>query len=320
MKRGLYLGKFAPLHKGHQYVIETALKEVDELIVFIYDCTEIETPLKVRANWIRKLYPACTVIECRRCPQEVGDTPAIKRMHEQYILKKLSGAKIDIFYSNEFYGEHVSKTLKAKDRRIDPDRNTYPISATTIRKDPFKHRAFINPIVYRDLIKNVVFLGAMSTGKSTITKKLAKEYSTNYMPEYGAAFWIENNIGGRLTRHQLKDIAEGHLVWEDMALLTANRYLFTDTNALTTHIFSMYYHAISHPRLVRLAKESATRYQKVFLCDIDIPFVYEPGRETVEVRLKFHRWYKQELSKRGIPYTLLSGDLKSRINLVKASI
>ncbi|WP_144530121.1 adenylyltransferase/cytidyltransferase family protein, partial [Peribacillus simplex] len=36
-KLGLTLGKFAPLHKGHQFMIETALQEVDELIVVIYE-------------------------------------------------------------------------------------------------------------------------------------------------------------------------------------------------------------------------------------------------------------------------------------------
>ena len=28
-KVGFTIGKFAPLHKGHQYLIETALKEMD---------------------------------------------------------------------------------------------------------------------------------------------------------------------------------------------------------------------------------------------------------------------------------------------------
>ena len=55
---GLFLGKFAPLHKGHQYVIETALKEVEDLVVVIYGSPEVtDTPLNVRADWIRKLYP-----------------------------------------------------------------------------------------------------------------------------------------------------------------------------------------------------------------------------------------------------------------------
>ena len=34
-KIGFTIGKFAPFHKGHQYLIETALKEMDKLIVIL---------------------------------------------------------------------------------------------------------------------------------------------------------------------------------------------------------------------------------------------------------------------------------------------
>ena len=47
---GLTLGKFAPLHKGHQFMIETALQEVDELIVVIYETTVTPIQLHIRAN------------------------------------------------------------------------------------------------------------------------------------------------------------------------------------------------------------------------------------------------------------------------------
>ncbi|MCC5600764.1 ATP/GTP-binding protein [Nostoc favosum] len=43
--------------------------------------------------------------------------------------------------------------------------------------------------MYRDLITNVVFLGAPSTGKTTIASQLAKEYNTVWMPEYGREYW-----------------------------------------------------------------------------------------------------------------------------------
>lgn len=36
---GLARGKFAPLHRGHQHVIETALREMDHVIVVIYDAS-----------------------------------------------------------------------------------------------------------------------------------------------------------------------------------------------------------------------------------------------------------------------------------------
>lgn len=37
---GLTLGKFAPLHRGHQFVIETALAERGRVFVLIYDCSD----------------------------------------------------------------------------------------------------------------------------------------------------------------------------------------------------------------------------------------------------------------------------------------
>ena len=62
-KTGLTLGKFAPFHKGHQFLVETALAEVDELLVMVYDTDLTNVPLQVRAGWIKKLYPQVTIIE-----------------------------------------------------------------------------------------------------------------------------------------------------------------------------------------------------------------------------------------------------------------
>lgn len=56
-KIGFTIGKFAPLHKGHQYLIETALKEMDKFYVIIYETEVIKIPIQTRADGIRKLYP-----------------------------------------------------------------------------------------------------------------------------------------------------------------------------------------------------------------------------------------------------------------------
>ena len=41
--KGLVLGKFMPLHKGHIHLIETAAAEVDELTVLV--CSTKEEPI-----------------------------------------------------------------------------------------------------------------------------------------------------------------------------------------------------------------------------------------------------------------------------------
>jgi len=317
-KTGLTLGKFAPLHKGHQYVIETALAEMDHVIVLIYNCPELTScpSLDIRAKWIRELYPKAEVIEAWDGPTEIGDAPEIKKRHEEYILRILSGRNITHFYSSEFYGDHVSKALGAIDRHVDDKRSKYPISASQVRQDPFASREYIHPRVYRDLITNVVFLGAPSTGKSTIAERMAKEYSTVWMPEYGREYWEENQIDRRLSLEQLVEIAEGHLLREEELLYEANRYLFTDTNAITTYMFSLYYHGTAHEKLQALAKSVESRYGLVFVCDVDIPYDDTWDRSGETNRKVFQKQIIEDLIEREIPHFLLKGSVEERVKYI----
>ena len=163
---GLTLGKFAPLHRGHQHVIETALAETSRLIVLIYDCPAvIDVPLAVRAAWIRRLYPQVDVIEAVDGPQMVGSDPEITRAHDAYILRVLAGRRVTRFYSSEFYGAHVSLALGAEDRRVDPDRERFPVSGTAVRQAPFEHRHWLAPGVYRDLVKTSSFSARRRPGR-----------------------------------------------------------------------------------------------------------------------------------------------------------
>lgn len=322
---GLTLGKFAPLHRGHQFLIETALAEMDEVIVMIYDCPETtDVLLSVRANWIRQLYPRVRVIEAWDGPTEIGDTPVIKQAHEAYVLRQLQGQRVTHFYSREFYGEHMSVALGAVNRLLDwtPDstwgnRTAVPISATQIRASPHAHRPFLHPLVYRDLITHVVFLGAPSTGKTTLAEALAHRYHTRWMPEYGREYWETHQVDRRLSLEQLEDIAVGHLEREEAHLAQANRYLFTDTNALTTYRFSLYYHGNATPYLAELANR----------CSVPLrPGVSVRGRYSLRRHLGsigegnravFQKQIVSDLLVRRIPFFRVRGDLQSRIRDVE---
>ncbi|MCZ8523151.1 MULTISPECIES: AAA family ATPase [Paenibacillus] len=314
---GLTLGKFAPLHKGHQYMIETGLRETHHLIVVIYDCPETtDIPLTVRAGWIRRLYPQAEVIEAWNGPAETGYTPRIEKLQEDYILGLLGGRRVTHFYSSEPYGGHMSRRLGAVNRQVDPDRAAYPVSGTAVRQQPYEHRALVDGLVYRDLITRVVLLGAPSTGKTTLTAALAAARGTVWMPEYGREYWAAHQQDRRLTPGQLVELAEGHLEREEKLACEADGVLFTDTNAVTTYLFSLDYHGMALPRLEELARKAASAYDLVFLCGDDIPYDDTWDRSGEVHREMFQKRFKALLQEWRVPYIEVRGTLEERMETV----
>ena len=318
MRRGLTLGKFAPFHRGHQMLLETALAEVDELVVMVYSTDLIDVPLQVRAGWIQKLYPTTRIIEAWDGPDGYGDTPEICRQQESYILNKLNGLHISHFYSSEFYGDHVSRALGAIDRRVDEARTHVPISGTALRKDYFAGRQYLDPVVYADLITKVCFMGAPSTGKTTLAQNMAERHHSVWMPEYGAEYWLKHQLNRRITLEQFETIAPEHNRREDALTLQSRNYLFCDTNAITTYVFAKDYHGVAGPILRRLAIEAEKRYDLFFLCDTDIPYADTWDRSGDQKRKWFQDQIIGDLAERHVPYFKVSGTLEQRVGQVNA--
>lgn len=319
MSMGLVLGKFAPLHKGHQRLIEASLAETDRTVVLIYDCADLDTPpLQVRSNWIRTLYPTVELLEAWDGPTETGLDTRVTQMHDAYLRKRLGDRRITHFFSSEPYGEHVSRGLGAVDRRIDSERQSVPISATQIRENLWNNRQYLSTIVYRDLITHVVFLGAPSTGKTTLACELANRYQTVWMPEYGREYWEQHQSERRLSCDQLLEIALEHRRREDTLVEQANRFLFIDTDATTTLQFSNYYHDRAHPQLIALANEARQRYDLFFVCAPDIPYDDTWDRSGDANRMEMHRRIVGDLSARKTPFHLLTGSVDQRCKQVEA--
>ncbi len=315
---GLVLGKFAPLHKGHQYLIETAMAHCDVVIVLMYDSREtIKIPLHVRADWVRTLYPEVIVIEGWDGPTATGDTPEIKAIQEQYIQRVLPRPVTHVF-SSEWYGDHVAQALGAVHIKVDEARKTVPISGTLVRANPHQHQQFLDPYVYKDFVKRAVLLGGESTGKTTLAKRLAEEFKTQAVLEYGREFWeAHHDENGELSKEQLVELAKEHRRREDDALVGATEYVFIDTNAITTQYYSQLYHGETHPELKRLARLCKERYDTVFVCDTDIPFEQDGTRQDEVHRGQMQQALIRQLEEWGIPYVMLSGSIEERIDRAK---
>ena len=316
-KVGLTLGKFAPLHRGHQLMIETALGQVDHLIVMIYGCDELPlVSLAERVQWLQTLYPTVEVLLAADGPKETGYTPAIMRAQEDFILKILAGRKVTHFFSSEPYGEHVSCSLGAVDVRVDMPRQIVPISATRIRQDWNLAQQYLDPVVYRSLVQKIVLLGAPSAGKTTLAAALAQALNTEWAAEYGRTYWEQHQSNRRLEPEELVLIAQTHIELEDAAALTAQRYLICDTNAFTTWHFANYYHGSALPELTQLAETCWQRYAQVWVCDIDFPYADTWDRSGATNQHEFQAFILQYLQEQRIPYQVVSGSVQERVQTI----
>ena len=291
---------------------------MDHTIVLIYDCPELDIcPLPIRSQWIRDLYPSVEVLEAWDGPTETGLIPEITAKHDTYLKARFHGRKVTHFYCSEPYGQHVSVALGAMVRCVDLHREKIPISATAIRQSPYDHRQFLDPRVYRDLLTQVVFLGAPSTGKTTLAELMANRYNTIWMPEYGREYWEQHQIERRLTQDQLLELALGHVANEVRLALNADRFFFIDTDASTSLQFSYYYHESARPELIQLADRARTRYDVFFLCEPDIPYDDSWDRSGEVSRQEMHRRIEADLLARKIPFHRLTGTLEERSQKVE---
>jgi nicotinamide riboside kinase len=168
-------------------------------------------------------------------------------------------------------------------------------------------------------VRLVVFVGAESTGKSTLAEFLAREYGTVSVPEIGRFIWEEKQ--GRLGPDDYVEIAVRHRQAEDEARLQARNWLFVDTNALTTLLLGIQFKQVGDPppaQLLRCADECRTRYFHTFVCADDIPYEEQDVRENEAWRGRIQRLVLHDLEARGIAYTVLHGGVEERARQVRA--
>ncbi len=155
-KIGFTIGKFAPLHRGHQYLIEKGIRETDEFYVVIYDTDVLDIPTEVRANWIKKIYPQVKILYAKNPPMQYGLDEERVKIQIDYLKNIVKGIPVTDFYSSEPYGKFVAKYLNVNNDLVDEKRIEVPISATNIRKDISKYKEYLDDVVYNDYKKYTI--------------------------------------------------------------------------------------------------------------------------------------------------------------------
>jgi HTH-type transcriptional repressor of NAD biosynthesis genes len=308
MKRGLVIGKFDPLHRGHGLLIESAQAQCDVLDLVVCARRENLVPGELRAAWLRELFPAANVVVV----QDFGEDDNSIRWAEY--TRQALGRAPDVVFTSEDNGEAYARHLGAVHVMVDRERHKVPLSSTQVRRDPLAFWEELPPVVRAHFCKRVCLVGAESSGTTTLAKRLALHFHTLWVPEYGRDYTEVRKIDGRRIRWRTEEfvhIAQVQQANEDAMARFANRVLFCDTDALATAIWHERYLGYWSAEVEAIAGRRT--YDMYFLTKPDIPFVPDRIRDSELLREWMTDRFRVELTRRGHPWLLLDGPLEQRL-------
>ena len=163
-----------------------------------------------------------------------------------------------------------------------------------------------------NIIKIVLF-GPESTGKTTLSRQLARHYNTVWAPEYAREYLQKkwNNERKTCTKEDLIPIAIGQMKLENKLAKKADKVLICDTDLLETKVYSEeYYGGFVAPELDKAANEN--KYDLYLLTYIDTPWEEDDLRDRPELRLEMFNAFEQALKNHNKNYILLKGDKEKR--------
>ena len=158
-------------------------------------------------------------------------------------------------------------------------------------------------------LKKIAIVGPESTGKSELAAQLAREFETEWVPEY-ARFFIDR-LSRPYEESDLLEIAKGQLAWEDDKASYASKFLFCDTNLIVIKIWSEHKYGKTDPWIETQLSERS--YDFYLLSAIDLPWRPDPQREHPDKRSYFFDVYKQYLIDRQLPFAIVTGEEEDRL-------
>lgn len=146
--RGLLLGKFMPLHKGHYLLIDMALNMCDELHIFICSRIEEDIPGTLRYQWLQTQFPMATVHHItKELPQASRDKENAPNIWGDELNPYLEGKNIDYVFASEYYGFALASYFNATWVPVDPYRSISSISGQDIRTHMYQYWDHLVPVV-----------------------------------------------------------------------------------------------------------------------------------------------------------------------------
>ncbi len=157
--------------------------------------------------------------------------------------------------------------------------------------------------------KIIVITGAESTGKSVLTKWLAKHYQVPYIPEF-AREYIEK-LNRDYTFSDVEEIAKNQINQINELKKTNQPFIFADTWLIITKIwFEVVFKKVPVWIDETIKK---TKIDLFLVCDTNLPWIADPVRENGgKQREILQKRYIKTIKEYGFNYKIISGQNEER--------
>lgn len=303
-----------PLHKGHLALIDFALKHCDHLTILL--CFTGNEPISgtTRKQCLEREFKSNKKVSIKVfeydesiLPNTSESSRAVSKLWSEVLKKLLSS--VDVLFTSEAYGNFVAEYMSIKHYSFDEKRSTIPVSASLIRDQPFKHWDFISVSARPLFVKNVCIIGTESTGKSTLTEKLAIHFNTAFVKEMARDI-VETT--DECTYEDLLKIASVHATAIMEKQLIANKLLFVDTDSNITCSYSEF--LFNRPLILENWINEVNRFDLYLFLEPDCEYTQDGTRLSIEERNKLSEHHKDFFKKKGINFISISGDWQKRFD------
>lgn len=314
MSHALLVGKFLPVHQGHQPLFDAARAHCTRTTIVLERRWDDPIPWDVRWRWLVETCPwARVVVSEASMPPRPGEQRA---SIEAWVaaLNELAPEVSHVFAGDpDRFG--IAAALGAEFVHI--DRTGTAVQGVQIRQDPWLHWDLLVPAARPWFMRTVALVGGESVGKSTLSEQIAKAYTTSWVDEYGRTFTtgVPHHAWTELDAVLVTD---GQQVLIREAQRRARGLCVSDTEAIVTAIWTEW---LRQPVPAHVWDVAARQPIDLYLlCEPDLAWVADGVRVMSSDRDWFHDRLIFHLDRLGKPWVRISGSGPARLASATAAI
>ena len=170
-------------------------------------------------------------------------------------------------------------------------------------------------------IVKIVLFGPESSGKTTLSRHLARYYNTVWAPEFARDYLQKkwNNERKTCQKEDIIPIAIGQMKLENRLAKRADKLLICDTDLLETKVYSEeFYGGFVDEKLNDAANKN--EYDLYLLTYIDTPWEADDLRDRPKQRLEMFNAFERALKKHKKKYIILKGNKETRLKNATVAI